>query len=125
MGRKKANTTKVNKFLDSLKSDETKSQYSYHLQRFKEHNRSKDLLLIKNPTDKIIEYLVGMKKERLSYPYRSLAYSSIKHFYKMNNVMLNWENIRMFLGEKTSGNKLRAYTHEEIAKLVNVADITY
>jgi hypothetical protein len=125
MSVRKANTTKVNKFLDSLSSEQTKIQYSYHIKRFKEHNHSKDLLLIKNPSDKIIEYLVGMKKERLSYPYRSLAYSSIKHFYKMNNVPLNWENIRMFLGEKTSGNKLRGYTHEEIQKLLSVADVTY
>ncbi|MFZ0895705.1 MAG: hypothetical protein WAZ77_14505 [Candidatus Nitrosopolaris sp.] len=81
--------------------------------------------MIKNPTDTIIEYLTSMKKEHLSYPYRGLSFSSIKHFYKMNNVLLNWETIRMFLGEKTSGNKLRGYTHEEIQKLLSVAAPTY
>lgn len=123
MRRKKANTTDI--FLDSLKSEHTKSQYSYHLTRFNKYNHNKDLLQLKNPTKIIIEYLLSMKKERLSFSYRSLALSTIKHYFDMNDVLLNWAKIRKFLGEKTSANKLRGYTHEEIGKLLSVADVTY
>lgn len=117
--------TKVNTFLDSLKSEQTKSQYSYHLERFNKYNRHRSLLQLRNPSQTVIEYLVSMRKEHLSYSYRSLSLSTIKHYYEMNDVLLNWKKIRKFLAEKTSDNKLRAYTHEEIQKLLSVADPTY
>lgn len=66
-----------------------------------------------------------MKRQGLSHSYRTLALSTIKHYYTMNDVILNWKKITKYLGEKTYENELRGYTHEEIAKLVNVADIPY
>jgi integrase len=115
---------KYDKFLDSLSSPYTKEQYAYHLKRFTKYIK-KDPLLLKQPTEKIEEYIVGMKRQSLSHAYRTLALSAIKHYYVMFDIVLNWAKITKFLGERTYENELRAYTHEEIAKLVNVADITY
>jgi integrase len=66
-----------------------------------------------------------MKAEGLSYSYRNLAFNAIKHYYLMNDVILNWPKLSKFLGENTFDNTLRGYTHEEIQKLLNVANVKY
>ena len=40
----------------------------------------------------------------------------------MNDIRINERKIGKFLGERTVKNKDRAYTHEEIKKLLDVAD---
>jgi integrase len=66
-----------------------------------------------------------MKEEGLSYSYRNLAFSAIKHYYFMNDIILNWRKLSRFLGENTFDNTLRGYTHEEIQKLMNIANVKY
>jgi hypothetical protein len=113
----------VDNFLDSLKSQHTKEQYAYHLNRYLKTS------LIENPgkasESDIVTYLMQMKQQGLSYSYRNLAKPAIKHFYLMNDVVLNWDKISKFLGEQTFDNDTRGYTHEEIQKLLNVADAKY
>src|SRR5438445_13560265 len=43
----------------------------------------------------------------------------------MNDIVLNWPKLAKFLGENTFDNTLRGYTHEEIQKLLNVANVKY
>lgn len=132
----------VDQFLDSLKSKHTKYQYAYHLKRF-EHwtishiiNSSVNNVLGKTDlyhnlddsqlvTQYMIEYLASMKAEGLSYSYRNSALFAIKHYYTMNDVILNWPKIAKFLGENTVSNDIRGYTTEEIQKLLTVADVKY
>ncbi len=125
----------VDQFLDSLKSKHTKYQYAYHLKRFinyidtKAQNTSIDIKVknddIQLRTQLIIEYMMQMKSEGLSYSYRNGALYAIKHYYVMNDVILNWPKISKFLGESTVSNEIRGYTHEEIQKLLIVADAKY
>jgi len=45
------------------------------------------------------------------------------HFYGMNDVLLNKKKIRMFKVEFFKKSRDRAYTHEEIRKILNVCDL--
>lgn len=66
-----------------------------------------------------------MKQEGLSYSYRNLALAAIKHYHGMHDILLNWRKIAKFLGERKFDNDLRAYTREEIQKLLDVASVKY
>jgi integrase len=108
----------IDSFLDSLRSKHTKEQYEYHINRFLKTTEGIS-------ADIIIGYLTEMKHEGLSYSYRNLAKSAIKHYCIMSDIVLNWEKISKFLGEQTFDNNTRGYTHEEIQKLLTVADAKY
>jgi len=75
--------------------------------------------------ERIITYLISMKEEGLSYSYRNSALYAIKHYYSMNDVLLNWVKIAKFLGENIVTNDIRGYSHEEVQKLLTFADIKY
>ena len=108
--------------LDSLNSKHTKRQYQHHLKRFfnwQASNKSDNI------TTEIINYLYGMKQEGLSYSYRNLALAAIKHYHEMHDILLNWRKIARFLGERKFDNELRAYTRDEIQKLLDVASVKY
>jgi integrase len=76
-------------------------------------------------TKRIISYLCLMRSNGLSFGHRNSVLAAIRHHYEMNDIMLNWKKIRMFLGERTATNDLRAYTHGEIGKLIMLADPMY
>ena len=46
----------------------------------------------------------------------------IKAFYKINDIVLNVYKISKFMPEQIKVNRDRAYTHEEIGKMLEVAD---
>ena len=111
----------VNNFLDSLKSERTKEQYAFHLKHFLRYQKVSD-----KPSDiQVVDYLMKMKHDGLSSSYRNIALAAIKHYYTMNDVVLNWKKIAKFIGEPKFDNQIRGYTHEEIQKLLQVADVKY
>src|SRR5213080_3859945 len=95
----------VDNFLDSLKSKHTKYQYAYHLDRFKKWHSNKDTIYPTGwsenqvRTQAIIDYLLEMRNEGLSHSYRNSALFDIKHYYVMQDIVLNWVKISKFLGE--------------------------
>jgi hypothetical protein len=99
----------VDTFTESLRSKHTKEQYNYQLKRFIAYQKLWD----KPPHTQLVDYLGKMKAEGLSYSYRNLAFSAIKHYYVMNDVILNWPKLSKFLGENTFDNTLRGYTHKK------------
>jgi integrase len=109
---------KIDPVLDSLKSERTKEQYSYHLERYFKSYSAMD-------ASNIIEYLMTMKRESLSYSYRRIALSAIRHHCAMNDILLNWAKIAKFLGENRFDNTIRGYIHTEIRKLLEVANVHY
>ncbi|MFZ0897361.1 MAG: hypothetical protein WAZ77_22890 [Candidatus Nitrosopolaris sp.] len=119
----------ANHFLDSISSEFTKKEYSNHLKRFSRFASENTTItaIEQDPkllTDHIIKYLVRMKNEEgLSYPYRQLALSAIKHYYEIQtDFILNWKKIAKFLGEQTRANDIKAYEREDIQKLLDVAN---
>jgi hypothetical protein len=81
----------VKLFLESIKSDDTKKQYTYALKKFFDFVGSEGGL----PNDrkeiekKIIEYIIFLKKEGMSYYGLSNYIVPIKSYYAINDVTLN------------------------------------
>jgi hypothetical protein len=99
-------------FINSLKSEVTKKVA-----------KLSDLLSIVEPQKVIIKYLMSLKERGLSYNSVSLALYAIYHFYEMNNIALNKKKINMFKGEFTRKVSDRAYTYEEIRKILDISDL--
>jgi len=82
-----------------------------------------DLFLMPNPQGQIIKHLISLREKRLSSNSISTRLNAIYHFYDMNDVALNKKKINMFKGESTKKVADRAYTHEEIKKVLDVSDL--
>src|SRR5690348_5583361 len=85
------------KFFNSLKSPKTKIEYVRSLLDFAKYKKVKTLdeLLLLNPVtlkDNIEDYLVHLKDDRkLAQGTRSANCAALKHFFVMNDVILNWD----------------------------------
>jgi integrase len=120
-------------FINSLRSRETKRSYRWHIQKFTEFTALTLNKLLALPAEDvrniIIKYLVNLSQK--SYSYRNSAFCTIKHFYEMNDVTLNWKKIKRFIGSREregldsleeEQKRDRAYTYEEIHKLLDFCD---
>jgi hypothetical protein len=110
-------------FVNSIKSDVTKKIYEYNLGLFMEFcgiDKFEDLIGQQN---QIITYLMSLREKKLSYNSISTRLNAIYHFYDMNDVSLNKKKIKMFKGEYTRKVVERAYTPEEISKMLDVSDL--
>jgi site-specific recombinase XerD len=79
----------VKLFLESIKSDDTTKQYVFCLKKFFDfvgHEPPKDRKEIEN---KIIEYIIFLKKKGMSYCGISNYIVPIKSYYAINDVTLN------------------------------------
>lgn len=113
-------------FVNSIKSDVTKRIYQGNLKFFMEFcqiTEISDLLMIPEPQTQIIKYLMSLRKKGLSYNSISTGLNAIFHFYEMNDVVLNKKKINMFKGEFARRVLDRAYTYEEIKKILDVSDL--
>ena len=71
---------------------------------------------------KIIEFILSLRDEGKSYYAISNYLLPIKTFYKINDVVLNGYKITKFMPERIKVNRDRAYSHEEIGKMLEIAD---
>jgi len=76
-------------------------------------------LPLKATEQHVIDYIINHK----SYMGKHMIIHTLKKFYEMNDVVLNWKKISQYLGEYKKVNKDRAYDHDEIKILVDRADI--
>jgi integrase len=124
-------------WLESFKSQSTKKSYKIHLLMFcKYHNTDPDSLIqlkadqIKNM---VIEYIVQLKKVAKQYVSKAkrgeICVNSIKtymmgiqSFLEFHELALPWKKISRFYPPEIANN-LRAYTKEEIIKILSVADL--
>jgi site-specific recombinase XerD len=107
-------------FITSIKSAVTKKIYQYNLRLFMEFcniNKFEELIGRQN---QIIPYLMSLREKKLSYNSISTRLNAIYHFYDMNDVSLNKKKIKMFKGEYIRKVVDRAYTREEIKKILNL-----
>lgn len=118
-------------FIEGLKSAVTKAAHTYALQKYMNHlgTKNPDDLLINQDNPKlvqnqIIEYLIQLKTppHSLRYATRSQYLAAIMTFYDLNEVILNKKKIYRYLGEEERPIENRAYTTEEIAKMLEVSD---
>jgi integrase len=119
-------------FVNSINSQATKRTYVFALQKFMQFLNLKDIeQLINNYKDQtkliesqIIDFIVTLKNPpfNLSFATRSTYMAAICTFYVMNDIVLNRKKIGKYLGEQGRAKKDRAYTIEEIRRLLEVCD---
>ena len=111
-------------FINSIRSESSKVSYCGELRRYLRHYNilSVDKLLeleLPDKETKIIDYILQQK----GFKSRQLTINTLKKFYEMNDVILNWKKITCYMGEEQKLNEDRCYTHEEILRLLNVCDL--
>jgi integrase len=115
-------------FINSVRSPATKQEYGYCIMqymRFLQVSSPSDLMFNSEP--KVIEshlrdYMVYLR-DRISYATRMVYCSAAFTFYSMNDITLNKKKLYRYLGEQTRAHKDRAYTTEEIAKILQSCDL--
>jgi integrase len=84
-----------------------------------------DLFFENNPRlieKKIIDFILYLRDQGKSCSAIRNYLTPIKSFYKINDVVLNDKKILKFLPEQLKVGNDRAYTHEEISKMLEIAD---
>lgn len=115
-------------FIHSIKSPQSKILYSLALRDFmKYRNTTRCEELLQGDTkiiqSNIIDYILQLKDvRRLASATVATRVSALKHFYKMNDIILNWDKISSFQGEHVSVVKDKPYNKAEIARLLEKAD---
>jgi integrase len=124
-------------WLEGYNSQSTKKAYKIYLSLFcKYQNINPDslvLLRVEQIKSMVLDYIIHLKKvaKQSSSKARTgeLSVNSIKvylagvqSFLEFNDIVLNWKRIAKYYPEPVTNN-LRAYTKEEIAKLLTMADL--
>lgn len=115
-------------FVNSIKSEITKANYLFNIHlymKFCNLSKMSELLLTPDPQKQIIKYIMSLRERKMATGSISTMVKAIYHFYDMNDVVLNKKKINMFKGEFSRAEVDRPYTHEEIGKALNVADLQY
>ena len=115
-------------FTNSLKSPNTRRTYQKGLSLYLRYKGIKDANQLLKDENKlmqtdVIEYITCPGVGNLSYSTKHLYLSILKHFYEMNDVVLNWKKIGKYLGEDDRIVFDRAYSREEIQTLLSNADL--
>ena len=128
----KSQYTPYERFLGVLNSSETKRTYTKNLKyflRFCQLDNYSDLIekleTESGKHDMISDYLMYLKNEKkLSSSAVNIAFSTIKRFYSINRVKLDWDYLTHYKG-KNLGKVVedRLYTKEEIDQLLLHADV--
>jgi site-specific recombinase XerD len=113
-------------FEESIKSEATKTIYKSNLKKYFDHIGSDFQVSENDPRaieQKIIEYIISMKQQKRSYFSIRNHISPILAFYKINDIVVNVNKIVRYIPAKKRANRDRAYTHEEIHKLLETVDV--
>src|SRR6266487_3075466 len=78
---------------------------------------------MQNPQNQIVNHLMSLREKGLSTNSLSTRLNAIYHFYDMNDIPLNKKKINMFKGERSRKVVDRAYTHDEIKRILDVSDL--
>jgi integrase len=132
----KYNSCKI--WLEEHKSPSTKKSYKIHLSLFcKFHNNiDPDTLIQLKPEqikNMVLNYIIHLKtvakqtagkpkKGEISVNSIKIYMAGVQSFLESNEIILNWKKIAKYYPEEVS-NDLRAYTKEEIAKLLSISDL--
>jgi integrase len=124
-------------WLEGYNSPATKNAYKIHLSRFcKYHNIDPDSLIqlkTEQIRNMVLNYVIHLKrnaKQSVGKAKRGeISVNSVKEylaglqsFLDFNEILLNWKKIVKYCPEQVTNN-LRAYTRDEIAKLLSETDL--
>ena len=112
-------------FAQSIKSEYTAKVYKTCLKKylgFPGSSKFIDSTDTRKIEDHITDFITSMKKEGMSFSAIYNYVSAICKYYRMNRVSLDTKHIREYLPEYKKPKKDRAYQHEEIRRLLDIAD---
>ena len=112
-------------FFNSLKSLESRKAYYFYLRKYMELQNITDLLAERDPIsieEQIINFIIKMTENGKHYSFLQNYLTAVLFFYRINDITLNTSKIYKFMPEQTRIKNYRAYTDEEIAKLLEIAD---
>jgi site-specific recombinase XerD len=115
-------------FINSLKSDSTKEGYRNALLRFMQHFHIKDTITLAQLPPKDIEsylknYIQLLKEENRSTQSMNMILSAVNHFCVMNDIIINYKKICKFKSPSKKHNFDKAYSHQDISKLLQISPL--
>ena len=114
-------------------SDRTKLAYTYHINEFLAHYRITDLQPLKEYSPKVLkqmvkDYILHLRDDRkLSGSSISLHVAAIAHFFYIerdDDYKIDWKKVRLEIPPNENIRRDRAYTIEEIQKMLSVCSRT-
>lgn len=118
---------KIQKFMYSVKSEQTKKNYMVRLKYFFENVNLTTNELLSLPVDKIqdilIDYIIKLRDRKLSHNYIKARISPVITFLEINDIFVNKKKIARYYGEQKKTVKDHAYTHEDIEKMLSMASL--
>jgi integrase len=126
-------TPELELLLESCKSEHTKKHYVFAIQKYfdfldngKGKGKNKGNFKLpkdrKEIEDKIIEYIIFLKKKGMSYCGITNYIVPVKSFYTINDITLNVKKLAKFMPENRRMRADRPYSHEQISKILEIAD---
>jgi len=121
-------------FTESIKAKDTRKKYLYALDTYIDYlglegkRQELSLLLKKNTKDienNLISYILKLRKEDYSFSTILTRVAGIINFFIMNDIVLNKKKIYRYMGEHVKTVKDRAYTIEEIKKILDCCNLKY
>ena len=112
-------------FEQSIKSEYTRVVYTTCLKKYFEFPGSSKFINMTDTRkieDHITDFITSMKKEGKSFRAIYNYVSAICKYYRMKRVSLDTKHIREYLPEFKKSKKDRSYEHEEIRRLLDIAD---
>ena len=119
-------------FVNAIRSPATRSVYLNSLRRYMKHLKitTLDQLLQTNENDnnpkvieaQIIDYVMSLRQDGLSYETVKHLLAPIITFYQLNDILLNRKKIGRYFGEYRKVTKDKAYTTEQIGQALSTAD---
>lgn len=120
---------KILKFMYSVRSEQTKSNYMVRLRYFFESIKLTPNETLSLPVDKIqdmlIDYIIKLRDRKLSHNYIKARLSPVITFLEMNDIFINKKKIARFYGEQKKTVKDYAYTHEDIQRMLSMASLRH
>jgi site-specific recombinase XerD len=114
-------------FTRGIASKATLQQYSHSVRRYMTFLKVKDpddLLMLdkKSMEDSLMEFIQWQKDGGVGSGLIRVRMAAIKKFYKRNRVSLDWDLILETIGKPKKLKKDRAYMHEELRKMLAIAN---
>lgn len=122
---KEKHSKKINLFEQSIRSEYTKKVYMTCLRKYLEFPGSSKIdstMDSRKIEDHLITFVISLKKQGRGFAAIHNYVSAICKYYRKNRIILDTKNIREYLPEFRKSKKDRAYTYEEIHRLLDVAD---
>ena len=122
-----ATDPKIQKFMYSVRSEQTKKNYMVRLKYFFENVNLTVNELLSLPLEKIqdilIDYIIKLRDRKLSHNYLKARLSPVITFLEINDIFINKKKIARFYGEQKKTVKDYAYNHEDIQKMLSMASL--